>query len=242
MLSSFTGSFAFGRRSSGKSGSIFIPGTQNSFLRVDNTGEFAPGTGDFTIQWWQYANSWNDYSRIFSIGTYATSPMIAMSFEGADNNNKIFNMWIQGNQQGSIPVGLTLNTWVHFAVVRQAGTFKLYKNGVNITGAGYSMPYDALYDNTDYCVIGGESVNGALCPGNVTFPGYITGFQYVVGSALYSTDFSTPVNKNNGTPDTELLLNFNSGSQFLTDSSTAQKVVRAVGLVSWNQKSPYLIE
>ena len=239
MLSSFTGSFAFGRRAAGGYGSVYIPGTQNSFLRVDNTSAFAPGTGDFTIQWWQYANSYNLYSRVFSIGTYGTSPMIAIGLEGPDNNDKNFNLWIQGNQQGSIPVGVTLNTWVHFAVVRQSGTVKLYKNGTNITGAGYSMPYDALYDNTDYCVIGGESGNGATSAESVTFPGFITGFQYVVGSALYSTDFSIPTTSSIATIDTELLLNFTRRSQFLTDSSYTPKVVRAFGLVAWSPETPF---
>ena len=239
MLSSFTGSFAFGRRAAGGYGSVSIPGTLNSFLRVDNTSAFAPGTGDFTIQWWQYPTAWNAFARVFSIGTYGTSPMIAMSFEGPDDNNKNFNMWIEGFQEGSIPVGLTLNTWVHFAVVRQSGTFKLYKNGTNITGAGISMPYDALYDNTDYCVIGAESGNGATCAQSTTFTGQITGLQYVVGSALYSTDFSIPTTSNNGTIDTELLLNFTSRSQFLTDRSNTSKVVRAFGLVEWSPETPF---
>lgn len=239
MIGSFSSSFAFGRRSSlHRGGSIDIPGTNNSFLRVTNDPAFAPGTGDFTIEWWQYADAYNPYPRLFSIGTYATSPMLALSLEGADADRSM-NLWIQGSQQTIATVGETINSWVHFAVVRESGTVKAYKNGINISGAGVLMPDDALYDAGDYFAIGTETTNGATCFGNVTFNGRITQFHYVVGSALYTSDFPRPNQPTEATGNTELLLHFFDRETLLVDISASPKTVTAVGLAQWTNLTPF---
>lgn len=242
MLSTFTGSFGFGRRNAIEieKGSVDLTGLNGSFLKVNNDAAFAPGLGDFTIEWWQYADTYTSYPRIMSIGTYSTSPMIAISLEGADNANRSMFLWVGGIGSYNIgSVGVTLNTWVHFAVVRESGVVKLYKDGVNLSGAGISIPHDAVYVPTHYFAIGTETSNGSISYGNSTFNGRITGFHYVVGSALYTTDFSVPTSNPTATANTELLLNFTTSANFLVDESDNPKTVTAMNFTYWSPLSPF---
>jgi hypothetical protein len=242
MLSTFTGSFGFGRRNrepDSSGGSVDIPGTSGSFLRVTNDAAFAPGTGDFTIEWWQYADAYPSFPRIMSIGTYATDPMLAISLEGIDSD-RTMNVWCgPGGGLGVANVGVTLNQWVHFALVRASGVLKIYKNGVNISGSGTINTNDVIYEPSDYFAIGTETSNGTSSFGNSSFNGRLTGFHYIVGLALYTSDFTVPSVPALPIPETVLLLNFTNFLNFLTDESTPQKTVTTVGLATWNFNSPY---
>lgn len=97
---SVEGKIAFGRPSAPKrsvGGSLLFDGTASSNLSVPNDPDFRNGTGDFTIEWFQYATTvGNSYPRIFSIGSYPAS--IAVSQEGSDAS-RTFYAWISGLTQ-----------------------------------------------------------------------------------------------------------------------------------------------
>lgn len=241
MFSTFTSSFQAGRRGSvAYPGSFDFPGTTNSFLRVTNSANFAPGTGDFTIEWWQYLDAFNSYTRPFSIGTYSTGAPLAASFEGADNNNRTMNLWcgsFAGVGVGSI--GVVLNTWAHFAIVRESSLVKVYKDGTNITGAGITIPDDIAYDASKYFVIGSESSTGTSSPGNTSVNGRVTNFHFVNGTALYSSDFTRPTGPTVPHANSKLLLKFTSSPTALVDSSGQNTTVSIVGTGSWNNATPF---
>lgn len=240
MLSSFTGSFWAGRRSQfGKPGSFDFPGTNNNFLRVTNGSNFAPGTGDFTVEWWQYPDAYAFAPRPFSIGTYSTNPTMAASLEGA-NENRNLNYWAMGNQVTLGQVGVTLNTWTHIAIVRYNNITKGYVNGVNISGAGFTDNYNILYNTGHYFTIGAESLNGTSAFSSVSLNGRLTNFHFVKGTALYTTDFTIPTTSIIPVANSKLLLNFLSSSTALNDTSGAATPVSLVGTAgSWNSASPF---
>ena len=132
-LGSAEGKIAFGRPSAPKGsvgGSLFFDGSANSNLSIPNDIDFRNGTGDFTIEWFQYATMvGNSFPRIFSIGSYAAQS-IAVSQEGPDAS-RTFYAWISGanaiesNQNYS-------NTWVYFALCRSGTNFRVFKNGTQI--------------------------------------------------------------------------------------------------------------
>jgi hypothetical protein len=60
--------------------SLLFAGTANSNLRIPNTDAFDFGTGDFTIEWYQYQTDTNSFPRIFQVGNYPTTS-IGVSIE-----------------------------------------------------------------------------------------------------------------------------------------------------------------
>ena len=61
--------------------SLSFTGNSTSYLRIPNTNDFDFGTGDFTIEWYQYQTDNNPYPRIFQVGNYP-SVSIGVSIEG----------------------------------------------------------------------------------------------------------------------------------------------------------------
>lgn len=50
--------------------SLSFAGDDTSFLLIPNTSELNFGTGDFTIEWYQYQTDSNPFPRIFQMGSY----------------------------------------------------------------------------------------------------------------------------------------------------------------------------
>jgi len=93
------------------------------------------------------------------------------------------------------------NSWNHMAVVRDdSNMVALYVNGINVSSNTFS---DDLGSITQPFNIGwaGESGIGK-------FNGKIAAFRVVVGSALYTSNFSVPTTLPTAVAGTQLLLNF----------------------------------
>ena len=229
---SVEGKMAFGRPSAPKpsvGGSLLFDGTANSNLSVPNDVDFRNGTGDFTIEWFQYATTvGNAYPRLFSIGSYPAS--IAVSQEGSDAS-RIFYAWISGaniiesNQNYS-------NTWIYFALCRQGSNFRVFKNGTQI---GTTLTNSTNFnDTTNALRIGNETNTSAVA----AFTGYITNFRWTKGVALYTSNFTRPSAPLTASANTSLLLLATSNATASTDSSGKNKTVTN-NSVTWNALSPF---
>lgn len=62
--------------------SLSFLGDATSYLRIPNSPDFNFGTGDFTIEWFQYQTDSNPFPRVFQIGSYAAGTSIGVSIEG----------------------------------------------------------------------------------------------------------------------------------------------------------------
>lgn len=81
-LTSMAGTSAFGRPPQttppATGGSILLTASSTSGISIPNSADVQMGTGDFTIEWFQYQlASSGQFQRIFSIGSYP-SQSIAM--------------------------------------------------------------------------------------------------------------------------------------------------------------------
>jgi hypothetical protein len=99
-------------------------GNANSFLSISNQEDLRMGTGDFTIEWWQYQTDSNSWPRVFSMGNYPAT--IGVSIEGGT-----FYFW-NGTARSFGSAGTYKNAWVHFAIARQGSTLRVFKNGVQL--------------------------------------------------------------------------------------------------------------
>lgn len=162
-----------------------------------------PGTGNYTIEWFQYQTVLSSHPRVFSIGP-DTAATLGVSIEGG----KVYT-WPNGNNW---TIGKTYqNTWIHVALVRTSGSTKCYIDGtsvgtaqsdsVNVTGA-----LKDLFIGAD-----GETAGDG-------FPGKITNFRWT-NSAVYTGNFTAPTSPLTVLPQTKLLLLGGSPSNPVTDST-----------------------
>lgn len=203
----------------GGGGSIQFSASSKNYITVPGSDVFAPGTNNFTIEWFQYQTAYvvdDNHPRIFSLGEFPHAS-IGVSLEGTSQGNQIFYFWSKGNNVGQFSTNAALNTWVHYAVVKGSGYVALYQNGVQKARFANT---DNIINNSDVLWLGGEP-NG---PGDSWshFNGYITNFRWS-DTARYPTSsgysFSSPTNPFTPDSNTQLLLLANDGGTFLVDSS-----------------------
>ena len=203
-------------------GSLYFDGSSNIVL--DGNDDWAVGTGDFTIEWFQYQESSGEpYSRIFAVQPYPTTQIGASVEEDGDN----FYAWIGGEGHGS-PILNYINQWCHMAITRSGGTLKLFKDGTELNSF---VVVSDITDNSNQLYIGSTS------SGNY-FKGYITNFNFVKGTALYTNTFTPPTAQISADANTKLLLLAASESEMLTDSSGLNKTITNNG-ATWSNLSPF---
>jgi hypothetical protein len=154
--------------------------SNNSFITAPASSDWALGTGDFTIEWFARQTSTASFPRAFSIGTYSTAT-IANSIEGGT-----FYYWANSGVRYSNSSGTTLNTWVHWAIVRQSNVTKIYKDGTQL---GSQVTDNNNINNTSTALtIANETIKST----GASFVGYITNFRWIKGLAVYTGNFTKP--------------------------------------------------
>lgn len=203
-------------------GSLYFNGSSNIYLA--GSGDWATGTSDFTVEWFQYQLSSGECcSRIFAVQPWPDT-QIGVSVEESGNN---FYAWIGGEGYGA-GIPSVINTWNHMAITRQSGTLRLFKDGLEVNS--HVIAEDVL-DNSNPLYIGSTS------DGNY-FTGYITNFNFVSGTALYTGDYVVPTSPISPDANTKLLLLASSEDEMLKDSSALNKTVTNNG-VTWSSLSPF---
>lgn len=236
IVASMAGKAAYGRPQrptaprASVGGSMAFSGTSTSNLSIPNDIDFRMGTGDFTIEWFQYMLSTsNSAPRIFSIGTYSGASM-AVSLEGSATS-RTFYAWISG--ANSIESSQNYNgQWIHFAITRSGTSLRVFKNGIQI---GTTLTNSTNFnDTTNALRIGNETSTSTIA----AFNGYITNFRWVKGTALYTSNFTRPSAPLTAVAGTRLLLLATNSGTVTADSSGLGKTVTN-NSVTWNSASPF---
>ena len=194
--------------------SLSFLGNAGSYLRIPNTNEFDFGTGDFTIEWYQYQTDNNNFPRIFQVGSYSSGSgiSIGVSIEGGN-----FYYWTNNTPTFVKTISNYKNQWVHFAISRSSGVTKIFMNGTSI----FSMVDTHDFNGVNDLIISNESN-----PSNVSaFGGYITYFSWVKGVSLYTSNFTVSNNYPTLTNDYVLLLKSSSFDGTLGTSVVNNNVV-----------------
>jgi hypothetical protein len=236
-IGTIAGTYAYGKvrppptAASSSGGSLRFTASGTSGISIPNDIDLRMGTGDFTIEWFQYqlATSGTNYQRLFSIGSFP-SQSIAVSLEGIDSSRD-FYAWISSGNR--ILSGLNmLNTWIHFAICRSGSTLRVFRNGTQI---GSNISNSTNFSNSSNVLrIGNESTTSATA----AFNGYITNFHWVKGTALYTANFTRPSAPITPVANTMLLLRATTSGTAFTDSSVKGKVATSDG-VAWNALTPF---
>ncbi len=165
---------------SGGGNSYLFTNSANSFISVPASTAWALGTGDFTVEWFARQTSGGSFPRAFSIGTYSTAA-IAVSIEGGT-----YYYWANSGVRYSNSAGTVLNTWVHWAVVRQNNITKIYRNGTQL--GSQATDNNNINNSSTALTIGNETTKSSAA----ALVGTLTNFRWVKGLAVYTGNFTVP--------------------------------------------------
>ena len=188
------------------SGSLFISGSTGHYVENDASSSVALGSGDWTIEGWAYSTQASDWQFLFDARDSTSTGAPCLYF----NNANGWQVWIGSSvfNGGSY----RLNTWHHWALVKNSGTTALYVDGVSQGSWSDSTTYD-----NDRFRVGSRYSNADPIHGN------IADFRVVVGTAVYTSNFTPPTSKLTAITNTALLLPFNDGG--VVDLSQTSQVV-----------------
>jgi hypothetical protein len=153
--------------------SLYLDGTGDRLTIASPTTDLSFGTGDFTIETWVYKTVASTALILDARATADAIPWIVVI------NSSNFPYFYDGTQYVST-VSITLNSWVHLAVVRTSGVLKIFVNGVQ----GYSAAHSVNLNRTAGLIIG-DSVGLVNA-----YAGYIDEIRITNGYARYTGNFT----------------------------------------------------
>lgn len=172
--------------SSSHGGSMYFDGN-GDYLKITNTTTSV--SGDFTIECWvnfsSYASSGAN-SRVFSMKPGGNT---------ADNLQLLVGLGDSGSTTGSVSIWTNAYTahattvvadgsWHHIAVTRESGTVKIYIDGV-VEGSGSNS---TTFDFSGHKI----GTRDETADATSKFSGTIAEFRTVVGTAVYTSNFTPP--------------------------------------------------
>ena len=186
--------------------SIYFDGVDDYLSFSNSSGQFE-ATGDFTFEAWV---NWTtlvngDMSPIFGGQQHAYVALYGQKAIRIDSNNQC-----GGDQNFGSFASITTNEWHHIAVVRSGSTITWYTDGISDGTNTCSGPW---FDD------GGTMYIGKNIWRSGYFHGYMKNIRYVDGTAVYTSNFTPPATVSNIT-NTTFLMNVNSSSTYLTDTSS----------------------
>ena len=190
------------------------------YLTYTYGSEVAFGTGDFTVEWWQYSTDTSSGILQGDSGAGWGATILSGTFYWQSVVN------VTNKLSASVSAYLT-DSWNHWAVVRSSGTLRLYINGAQIA---------SVSDTTNYSDSSG-TMNIGYYPANGNYIlGYLSNLRIVKGTAVYTSAF---------TPSTAPLTAI-SGTSLLTcqsnrfvDNSASPKTITVNGNTSVQAFSPF---
>ena len=220
-------------------GSIYFDNSNNGYVSysADSSLDLASGAGNWTVECWYYALSYPSVNggALLQKGWYYGSTYSSYGFIPNGDGKMYFYV---GNGGGSpygtqVSVAFSLNTWNHFAMVRQGSYIGAYLNGALI---GFTALTFVMGDAGGDLYLSRSTSNTASTYVN----GYVNNVRIVKGQSVYPTVvFTPPTTPLTAVPGTSVLLNVASSGAYLTDSSINNYTITNNGGVTYNASTPF---
>ncbi len=188
-----TAQFKFG------SSSIYLDGGSNTHVSTPSSTDFDMGSGDFTMEAWIYKTSLGTgFVGLFARGDNTQNQwVLCWPANGSVGGSRLefYVSSVSGSSSSYNAQGLNtttdtpLNQWVHVALVRSAGTTKLYQGGVLIGTATTNTALETVPTGKPLRVGFLPAVGQAQDSGD-RFVGYL--HARITKSALYTAAFTPP--------------------------------------------------
>lgn len=208
----------------------YFDGTGDYLSQSGANGQYAFGTGAFTVEFWMYAFSVTNRQSLYTNNTQtlSTGPVFAISGAGNAGRLGVGSVGNADNVQTANDV-ITANAWYHIALVREgtgANQTKIYVNGVQQAVGTLSDNYSVSRE----CFIGAAIYYGEY------FNGYLSNVRIVKGTAVYTTNFTPSTTPLTAISNTSLLTC--QSNRFIDNSNNNFAITRS-GDVSVQAFSPF---
>lgn len=190
-----------------------------------NDAALRPGTGAFTVEWFQYYQDSDTNAIVFSIGTFGVGGGNDLCIVYTGTTLFLFT----DGSSSNVTSAVTKNQWQHVAVVGNGGAdgsrnTKVYVDGV----LKLTRTTNYNINQTESLRIGNQT-DATVANGN--YAGLITNFRWVVGTQVYTSDFTKPSSPLTAISGTQLLLSVLSSSDVVKDSSSANRTPTNTGVI-----------
>lgn len=185
----------------------FRTGTRGGSIKFDGTGDYLSmndnadnnldfGTGDFTVEWFQYLTSLDRFAIDFRAGSSASTKILLYSYPSDGSADDLY-FYTTANRITASNC-LSANQWQHIVAQRESGTTRLFVDGAQV-GSDYS-------DSNNYAHTELRIWHNSIGAENYTPPGYIDEFR-ISDTARYSgTSYTVPTAAFTQDNHTKLLL------------------------------------
>ena len=185
-------------------GSLYFDGTSD-YIATPTSTDLVIGTNDFTIEYWAMSNDFNTAQTIFD-----RRASHSIDLKVGTNGSGQHRVYANGSYR-ILTTATTANTWNHVALQRSSNVLKMYLNGTE-----QSTTYSDTNNYTGNKVVLGMEHNGY----NQGLTGYISNFRMVVGSAVYSSNFTPSTTPLTAITNTKLLTAQRATPLNITNGST----------------------
>ena len=170
----------------------------DQYLDIAQDTDFNLGTSDFTVEAFWRAESdatVGDYHCIVSFGWDLQLYWHDDSFKfWAQDGSSYF---VNGSSFWTGPNSANRGAWYHIAVTRESSEFRMFLNGEMV---------DSVSNGTSFGTPTEDSSIGRFGPNNnLKADGRISNVRYILGTALYTADFTAPTDNLTNVTNTKLL-------------------------------------
>ena len=161
-------------------GVIAFDGTGDYLTVADNVA-LQMRLDNFTIEFWIYFNTLSGYQTFFDKGVVSAGALLMQTGSGDGR----MNVYVGVSRVFAESTNGSTATWTHYALVRNSGTLKLYRNGTETGSAANSTDFN----NVDTVGFGAYASSQA---GSYGFNGYMDDLRITKGVARYTANFTPP--------------------------------------------------
>ena len=169
--------------------SFAFPASTTGYIKIDHFRRSNMTAADFTISLWIKPTAIGtgvEASRKFLIVRQKTA-ITGVGFNlGVTPNNALTFRFQNGGVVTSAANLITANEWQHIVVVRDGGTIRLFRNGVQVASGAIA---GSMFFYVDEPIIVGKASASATI--NI-FQGFMDDIVIVCGTALWTSAFSVP--------------------------------------------------
>jgi len=147
--------------------------------------DYQMGSGDFTLEWWQYLATISALTEPFDLRDTANqvAPTVYCQATG------VIKYFVSNTDRiTSSANAVAVNTWQHIALTRSGTSTKLFVDGTQV-GSTYTDSNN--YNASSTMTIGNAHVGGVPVS-SASNPGYIDEVRVTKGVARYASNFTPP--------------------------------------------------
>ena len=205
-----------------RGGAMYFDGT-GDFLTTPSNGWSQLGSGNFTVEAFCYITAYGGYFPVFDART--TNNFAPWIFGVNSSGFADFFYGTSAGERITDTVATGLNMWVHIAAVRNGSTITLYVNGTSRATATYSSAVNGT----------GPTPNIGRLLDPFFANGYISNARVVVGTAVYTANFTPPTAPLTPITNTQLLLSGTNGAFIDNATNLTIETVNAIITTSQNK-------